>query len=165
MGSFLEDIIKCSYNDKSTDYEDEFYKRLSIAHSLGEDLANFLQSDEKYEYMANKSLITKRMTPFGRSTSITFIAVEADKIPKFFLDMYKENFTGFHQRSTIGNRMLQLMIMEFNKSIMQTLDLEKLGIPLDLKCVLVEFDKDLSNPDIFKSISIELYDFIPYYVQ
>ena len=60
MGSFLEDILKCSFNDKPTNYEDEFRKRLSIAHSLGEDLANFLQSDEKNEYMANKSLITKR---------------------------------------------------------------------------------------------------------
>ena len=90
--------------------------------------------------------------------SITFHSVEADKIPKFFLDMYKENFTGFHQRTTITNRMLQSMIAEFNNSIRQTLDLEKFGISLDLKFVLVEFDKDLSNPDIFKSISIELYD-------
>lgn len=158
MGSFLEDILKCSFNDKSADYEDEFHKRLSIAHSLGEDLANFLQSDEKNEYMTNKSLITKRLAILGRCVSITFHSVEASKIPKFFLDMYKENFTGFHQRTTITNRMLQSMIMEFNNSVRQTLDLEKFGIFLDLKFVLVEFDKDLSNPDIFKSISIELYD-------
>lgn len=161
MGSFLGDIIKCSF-DKSLDFEYEVNKRLSIAHSLGEDLANFLQSDEKHEYMANKSLITKRLTPFGKSTSISFISVEADKIPKFFLDMYKENFTGYHQRTTIRDRVLQLVIAEFNDSVKRTLNLEKFGIPLDLKCVLVEFDKDLSNPDIFKSIDIELYDFNPY---
>lgn len=165
MGSFLEDILKCSFNDKPTNYEDEFRKRLSIAHSLGEDLANFLQSDEKNEYMANKSLITKRLTILGRCVSITFHSVEADKIPKFFLDMYKENFTGFHQRTTIANRMLQSMIAEFNNSIKRTLDLEKFGIYLDLKFVLVEFDKDLSNPDIFKSISIELYDCNPFNYQ
>lgn len=162
MGSFLEDIIKCSFIGKSINYEDEMLKRVSIAHSLGEDLANFLQSDEKHEYMANKSLITKRLTPFGRCTYISFISVEADKIPKFFLDMYKENFTGFHQRVTIGDKSLQLMITEFEDSIKRTLNSEKFGISLDLKCVLVEFDKNLSDPDIFKSITIELYDFKPY---
>lgn len=162
MGSFLGDIIKFSFIDKSTDYEDEFHKRLSIAHSLGEDLANFLQSDEKNEYMSSKSLISKRLTPFGKCTAITFISVEADKIPRFFLDMYKENFTGYHQRATIRDRMLQSIIVEFNKTVKRTLDLEKIGILFSLECVLVEFDKDLSNPDIFKSISIELYDFNPY---
>lgn len=161
MGSFLGDIIKnCSF-DKSFDPEYEFHKRLSIAHSLGEDLANFLQSDEKNEYMANKSLMTKKLTPLGRGMAITFLSVEADKIPKFFLDMYKENFTGYYQRTTIRNRMIQSMIKEFNNSIKRTLDLEKIEIPLDLKFVLVEFDKDLSNPDIFKSITIELYDYNP----
>lgn len=161
MGSFLGDIVKNCLSNGSFDPEHEFNKRLAIAHSLGEDLANFLQSDEKHEYMSNKSLITKRLTPLGRGMCITFLSVEANKIPKFFLDMYKENFTGYHQRTTIRNRMLQSIIKEFNNSIRRTLDLEKLGIPLNLRYVLVEFDKDLSNPDIFKSISIELYDYNP----
>lgn len=158
MGSFLEDMVKNYVTDNPTDntHQKEFDKRLVTAYELGKALANFLQSEEKDEYMESKSHIQKELNAFGRGVSILFGNVEVDRIPKFFLDMYKENFTGFHQRTTLSNIETQLMGIEFDKGVKETLNMDEFGI--NIRHVLVQFNKNLSNPDIF-SISVELYDY------
>lgn len=159
MGSFLEDMVKNYATENPSDniYQKEFDKRLSTAYELGKALANFLQSEEKDEYMESKSSIHKELNAFGRGVSILFGNVKMDRIPKFFLDMYKENFTGFHQRTALSNIETQLMGYEFDKAFKETLNTDEFGI--NIRHVLVQFNKDLSNPDLFLSISVELYDY------
>lgn len=161
MGSFLEDMVKnYPINNPSRDvHQAEFNKRLSAAYALGKELVNFLQNEENDEYMESRSNIRKEFNAFGQGVSISFINVESDKIPKFFLDIYKENFTGFHQRTTASNIELKLMGEEFDKAVKETLNADDFGA--NIRHVLIQFDKDFSNPNIFRSISVELYTYNP----